>query len=432
MKAWWADRRLRIVTLLVAAFFVLVGVMLPASGFWFDQDSFIRWALLARAYGIGGIYGVPSDLNYPPLSLYGLRLAAAMWPNAEALWSHTAQMKLLPLAFDAASVALALWALRHEGRSPFWVLALVLNPAFLYVTVFWGQIDALTSFFGIAGFLAAFAGAPVLVGIALGLAVTTKLQAIVLFPAIGLILLLRARDRARMIVQAIGAGLFTVLLIILPTLLAGTFPELLRVVLGATSTFPVASMNAFNIWHLLLVGNPMTIPDTMLLGGVSLRWAGLALFALNLTFILTILVRKRARTLATFSLAMGLSIVAFFLFPTQMHERYVVPALVFLALHAMLTNAWGAYGLISLATLLNLEAVLRAFPSFDATFPFLLDPTLLAILMIVGYVTGLVMLTRATGGARSGRTSPPARRARRRVASRGGGGASRTRRPSRA
>jgi hypothetical protein len=52
--------------------------------------------------------------------------------------------------------------------------------------------------------------------------------------------------------------------------------------------------------------------------------------------------------------------MAFFLFPTQMHERYLYPAVAFFGLYAALSGQWTAYLVLSGAFLLNLEQVLGA------------------------------------------------------------------------
>jgi len=53
-------------------------------------------------------------------------------------------------------------------------------------------------------------------------------------------------------------------------------------------------------------------------------------------------------------------VMAFFLYPTQMHERYLYPAVAFFGLYAMLSGRWALYLALSAGFLLNLEQVLGA------------------------------------------------------------------------
>jgi hypothetical protein len=89
-------------------------------------------------------------------------------------------------------------------------------------------------------------------------------------------------------------------------------------------------------------------------------------------------------------LALGIAGLAFFLFPTQMHERYLHPAVALLGVDAVLRGRYALYGLTSAMYLLNLEAVLRWRGLPDAV----LRPRPVAAALLVAFAVALAQLWR--------------------------------------
>ena len=87
---------------------------------------------------------------------------------------------------------------------------------------------------------------------------------------------------------------------------------------------------------------------------------------------------------------LGLSVLAFFFFSTQMHERYTFPAFYFIAFIALQSRWWWLFGVFSMAYLLNNE---RALPHFlnGVTYDPVESPAV-AVLYLIVLVSVLVRL----------------------------------------
>lgn len=245
-----------------------------------------------------------------------------------------------------------------EGSRWFPLLAAglwALNPAIIYVSAFWAQVDSIHTLWMLAALLAALSRRWGWSGLLMGLALLTKLHAIVLLP---LLAVLAWRHGLRAVARSALGLAGTLVLGLLPFALTGVLDNLLAVYLGAVGFYPKLSVNAFNGWFLLQTISIQWLGREILdtarvVGPVTLRWVGLGLLAVYNALLLGLLWRHlkpgqdlngatespnrvspaaEARLLVFF--AAGLLVFGFFSLATEMHERYGLPALAFLALPA--------------------------------------------------------------------------------------------------
>ncbi len=260
----------------------------------------------------------------------------------------------------------------------------LLNPATIYVSSFWAQVDAIHTMWMVAALLAALGKRWGWSGLLIGLGLLTKLQAGIVLP---LLLLLAWWNGWRAVGRWSAALAGAFLVGIAAPLAAGALGPLLNAYTGVVGYYPGLSLNAYNPWFLVqfasaqVLGQPL-LDTARVVGPVTLRWVGLALLAGYGFAILWLLYRHWQPRLAGRSswpqarqrlgafFAAGLLVFGFFMLATEMHERYVLPALAFLALPAALSSRRHllAYLMLSGAVLLNLlrvlpfaPAVLRAF-----------------------------------------------------------------------
>ena len=130
----------------------------------------------------------------------------------------------------------------------------------------------------------------------------------------------------------------------LPFILHGDGDKLISLTLGAVDRLPSISMHAYNIWYLLIPGKDLVWePDNKIFLFLSLRNWGFIMFTLAMVFTLRpliFLLKKstigggiytRQRT-SHFFLAFALVNMVFFFFNTQMHERYIHTAVLFMGI----------------------------------------------------------------------------------------------------
>jgi hypothetical protein len=85
----------------------------------------------------------------------------------------------------------------------------------------------------------------------------------------------------------LAVSIIAQLVLLGPFILGGTFGNFLKVVQESVGFFPRVSVNAFNIWHLLLKKDPNTINDTLIFVGLTYKkWGFIMFFGLSaITFL---------------------------------------------------------------------------------------------------------------------------------------------------
>jgi Gpi18-like mannosyltransferase len=126
--------------------------------------------------------------------------------------------------------------------------------------------------------------------------------------------------------------------------------HLLGQLVGGSSYFPVNSLNSFNVWAIFA---PFMVSDKTRFLGVSMHVWGTLLFCATAALIYWRYVQSRSRT-ALFE-ASALVLLGFFLLLTEMHERYLLYAVLFLGVLLFERPYRFAALLFTLTLLLDLE-----------------------------------------------------------------------------
>ena len=349
-------------------------VLVPALGW--ERDLY-WWDAWMRAGMSGGVAHVDEKVwcDYPPVYLYVLDGLGTGWqalfgdlPRAGSLASRVL-LKLPPVLADLVGAwVLFRLALPYLGRrrSLLVLSGYAFNPATIFNSAVWGQVDSLL---GVLLLLAAWAVARRRV--ALGFAIVTvaclfKLQAVVVIPA--LVLAAVFLIGARALRSAFLSSSLTALVILWPFFVAGRTDAVLARAFEAVGRYPILSMNAFNVWW-LAAGGPRSFEtsDQYRVGNALFTYhtLGTGLLALAAVLVLARMwhdMRKRADDpIGPVLVGCSLLVIAFYLFPTQMHERYIVPAITLLAGAAIFRPRLGwVYGVCSLGTALGLASTLKS------------------------------------------------------------------------
>ena len=394
---------LALLSLGLAARFLLAFVVFPMAGYTGDMGLFWQWAQSLAIHGPGTFYATTSSANYPPAYLYVLWVLGIV--------GNPALLKVPPMLADIA-IAVMVYALatRWRGaRTGLVAVALFLFlPVSWYDSALWGQVDAVGTAVALAALILLIDGWSEAALTAAVLAVLVKPQyAITLAvvipglvrrhlvrvgsgpqPVMGSRLarldralggLLHDQGPKRLVSSVVIAGIIG-LLVILPFDLATYAPTSLADVpviapiaglvglLGRLgSDFSVLTANAFNPWA--LVGSPSlasiaasgsgswTADSLILVGGLSAAVVGgVVLAGIGLVVAGGLLVREG---LVPILLGFTILALAFFAVPTRVHERYLFPFFAtgaILAAPALATVA--GFVAVSLLNTANLHAVL--------------------------------------------------------------------------
>ncbi len=402
-------------TLVLGAGFVLAAIvrlaLWPAPGLTGDLDQFVLWVHGLATQPFGRAYD--QNLSFPPVMVYVWGLLAAVEPAFRTVTTSVdpairAVMKAPASIADLALGGLVAWHLRATPR---WAilggLAILLHPAVIDVSAWWGQYESIYVLFGAIAFVLAVRGHSLWAAAALAVAVMTKPQAlpfVVPFAAWFL-----ARDSWRGAAKAALVGAAAVAVLWLPFLAAGGVQGYARN-LGAYQgdIFAILSLRAWNAWWLvqeLFAGGSFVSDQGAILGPITLRHVGYGLALLGELAVFALVYRARS----PLALALGLAaavLVAFCLL-TTMHERYAFGVLAFLPLAFPDRRAAWLALVFGVVFSLNLLAAVPPTPEIGAALPVGGLPGIAGSVAMLAVAAATIWLLRAEAGT-SARAEPPA------------------------
>lgn len=360
----------KIVVVLLLGLAVLVRIASGYRQYSGDVNNHIAWADEIKNNGFYGFYereiigySVP---NYPPVAIYAFRASLYLYDTINGsviylnrtigmfpsglVWlmeqKNTLALFIKTPAFvgDVLLVVAFFVILKNVHKSKnsvAWAIALALNPALIYASAVWGQIESLvvglllcSLYLGIKKNIQASV-------IIFCMAALTKQTALWMAP----LYLLLWLDDLKMFIRGLIIGTFGAALLYVPFYGLNTrfFDSYINTLSGSSE---VTTDKAFNVWY-FLVG--MT-NDSYSLGMFSVREWSLMALSFVVIAICAWYLRDRAKRLFT-----SLWLLAFFVFflQTRVHERHLFPAVVFSGLIKS-RSAYFIYLLLSIYFMVNL------------------------------------------------------------------------------
>lgn len=296
--------------MLVVAIVVLGGLVMRVSLFGHqttDYDTYFKpwYEFIAQHGRFAALKYDFANYNVPYLYL----LATLTYIPIPALFG----VKAISVAFDflLGFFAYRIVAVQYPGS--WWpILAgavVIYLPTVVLNSSMWAQVDSIYSAFGLGGVYFVLRRRPWLACLFFGLALAFKLQAVFLFPALLLFVLMR-----RISWQALLLIPVAYLLLDIPAVLVGaSFSTLVKVYANEANTYDQLTLNAPNIYQYW--GN--------FISSEPLRPLGLAVTEfLILSLIFLAAVRRIELTASRIVLAVTVSALLLPYFLPSMHERY--------------------------------------------------------------------------------------------------------------
>ncbi len=353
-----SPRKRAVAALLVAV--ACLGVrwpLLAEPGFKQDQVFFLHWASLAEREGISALYEPRANgkpwCNYPPLYPYVLRGLAGIYRLGAGESLHvqavgdviadrdtpiaaaaTALFKMPGVIADGVTCALlALWLSRRVTLHSAILVAsaYALMPAVIFDSAVWGQVDSIPTLFSLIALECTTRRRWASVGVFAALAMLAKPQAVIFAPLLVFAAIYAGPPRVAFALLRIIVGAAATSLVILTPLWSAR-AGIAAAYTDAAGHYPYVHLNGFSTWFL---ANPLSIPRLDDLaghyrrddqGGAPPRYLGLAVMGL-LTFGVLIRVANSRANGLSIRLASRVLPLAFVVVCTQMHERYLIPAL---------------------------------------------------------------------------------------------------------
>jgi len=358
MKQFWQDLKnseyFPLVKLLGAA--LLLRLVLVPWAYHSDLNNHVIWGIYAEEFGLRGFYdwlnfGNYARPDYPPIAVLLFLLMRWIWLGVHAvLWEINVSIALFPSGimawFDAEGYFALLklpgivadlaiggmiygWAakqgVKRPGRVAGWYL---FNPAVIYISAVWGQIDAVVGALTLGALILILRGAWGRGALSQALSMMVKQTGL---PVWGIVLVKGMRERVgwgQVAKTAVAvAGIYYGLAYVFIDgerwgWLVRTYRDKF---LPGPATLHFMNLNAFNAWGAVL--GLERVSDEVRFGGAELgvwAWVMGGLIA-------AAIVRKYWRGKEVFFSSLMLYYAIFLFFP-RMHERYMYPMFVFFPL----------------------------------------------------------------------------------------------------
>lgn len=358
-----------------------------------DHATWLRWMGYIQDGGFLNLFNY-REVNYPPLFLYVMYFWAKILPNAKEVADHFYVIKGFVFLFDIGSIYLVIKLLRQFKFKEDLVFFILFNIAFLVNTLLWGQVDSIHTFFCLASIYAAIRKWSLFSILLFVLGLNTKIQSIIFAPIIFLLLTPQFWKKPDKFFFALLSAIVLQVIILLPFIYTGKLQSVLNIITGSVGFFPYISMNAYNFWLLVLGPGRAWNLDSSTFIFFSYKTWGIILFLISSLGALLPVIRliwpKLKEKVWQFSqtevsvimLSAGLCAFNFFFFTTQMHERYLYPAIIFFAIYALINKKYLIYAMISIGYFLNVERFMMYF-TIDHNFGLFSSRPVAFLLLIV-------------------------------------------------
>jgi Gpi18-like mannosyltransferase len=355
---------------LVAALAIRI-YFVPAPGYEHDIMHYKQWGQATVEYGVHNVYE-KSICEYPPVFVYILKTVCSFYKVFYPKFDeHTYLYDFLikapsMLADIIASLGIFIF-LRRKNSFKFSLIAMsayAFNPVIIMDSAVWGQTDAISTLIALGAIFALINNRFALSWSLIIFGMLTKLQLVVLLPLIILITLKRGGFSS--LLRGLAASWCTYVIVMAPFLYFHKADLGFTRLFNTVGQYPFLSLFAFNFWWLIGQGQARWLSDTgMFLNLWTYRTLGMLIFALFYVPLLSYLYKNEKDENAVFYSATMASF-AYYMLPTEMHERYIMLVFIFLLFTALKNRKlWIAYAALSFSTIFSLLYVLFSVYPFD-------------------------------------------------------------------
>jgi len=305
-----------------------------------DADMFFfnaRWAHDLQRSGLFQLYYFTPDVNYPPIFLFILAFSSWLVPpfiagNVMPL-EFVMITKLFSVAAEIIVIGLIYFWIPKNTRLK-WIVPLLLciHPGLIATSAFWGQTDGLLTLFLVLATLALNRNQRFMSWVWFAVCMLMKFQGIVLLPMVGILSVRRFGILSTIGGILLGVGIFG--LVYAPFVSGSGWDSAMHpFTTGAVDLNPVITGNAFNLWYVITPSIWTLLPTDLTyvpkdnvvgFGGLTLKNIGFLMLG-GYVFIVVVSMWRQYVERREFVWATGLYL-AFFMLPTQIHERYLYMA----------------------------------------------------------------------------------------------------------
>lgn len=343
-------KNLFLLVLLAGIFIRIIIASLP--GFQADVNTWFAWAIRLKSFDFSHFYSRNFFSDYTPGYLYILSTLGFL--KNLLIIPDTIFFFLLKIPAIISELIIGLFIYKEIKKSIsekwaiFTLIFILFNPAEIFNSSIWGQVDSVLTLFMLLAVIAIKRKRLVFSSLFFGIAVLIKPQAIALLPLF--VLFIMNPFSPQNLFKLLIPGVLIIFILTFPFFPNQTLITLAQHILNTANEYPYTSVNAYNIWG--VVG--FWINDSAIWNKFSYQNWGYILLAIYWIIIGYFYFRKK---LSIYALA-TLTTLSFFFLPTRVHERYLYPAIIFLIL---LTGIYKSKLLAVLTSILSLLHLLNLY-----------------------------------------------------------------------
>ena len=343
------------ILLAVAAVFK-IAIAPIVSGYSVDIGCFTAWSEMVFQDGTFWFYSnaaaTNSFVDYPPGYMYVLYVIGALrrlFGLETGTGAYLILLKLPAILADLATGYVVYRVAEKQGKRGLGLAAcafFALNPLVYLNSSIWGQVDSIFGLFLLLSFLSLREKRHIRSTIYYAIALLLKPQALVVFPVflwyISDLFRMRVKGAWKIVLGSVASGLAVFFLLVLPFSGEGNVLWIFELYKNTLSSYPYASLNAFNLFA-LFGGNGADVSQTFFLFSFEV-WSWIFIVA---TVVCSYFVYRKKEGIL---LSASFIIISLYILAGKMHERYIFPAMALLLAYAILTGekkAWLTYGLYS-------------------------------------------------------------------------------------
>ena len=316
-----SNNRILVVLILLGSAIRLL--LIPLPGFKIDVGDWFAWTIRLNEVGYSKFYSTQVFSDYTPGYMYVLGLLGIIKNVFQINDVGFYILLKLPAVFIDIALGVLIYTITINSSKFYRLLAaslIFLNPALIFNSSIWGQIDSILAFFILLTIYYLKKEALILSSLTLGLAFIIKPQTIAIFPVFAFFLM--KSFNVKKFLKLSLPFLSIILILSFPFFQNNALIQLINLIFNTSKQYPYTSLFAYNFWGFI----SFWINDGTIWNGLSYQLWGYILFGIY-WLMLSYFYFKKNLSLYTLS---ALALLGFYFLPTRVHERYLYPALVFL------------------------------------------------------------------------------------------------------
>ncbi|MDP4145258.1 MAG: glycosyltransferase family 39 protein [Bacillota bacterium] len=353
------DEKVILFIILFSALVLRMILAVTNKGLDTDINCFKAWANVAATNGLGEFYRSKMFVDYPPGYIYILYFIGKIQKIFALSWDSGTMLLILKLPAIIADLACSyiIYLLSKKklqsGISLLLCLFYSLNPAVIFNSAVWGQIDGFFTLFIVLMLLYTVEKRLIAASLTFVIALLIKPQALIFTPI--LLFAFWEKKDLKLFAKCIGYSFIFLVVLILPYSLKQHPTWIIERYVSTLSSYPYSSLNAFNLYCFF---GDNCIPDTTKFFFMPYKIWGMLFIVFTVAFSAYVFLKSKLKFKLTY-IALFI-ITSVFILSTKMHERYMFPAIMLSILWYIFSRDRRAIyvsAVLSLTNFINVAAV---------------------------------------------------------------------------